>query len=312
MFFVSYSTQLIGQNRENREEVKDKLSGDGTAAKDTSYWDKGGLISLTFSQVSLTNWAGGGQSSISSNGLLKLYANRVKGKNSWENALELGYGFINQNGDYIKTDDRMDLTSKFGRQASEHWFYSALLNFRSQFDVGYKDNDPDSAVISNFLAPAYLILAIGMDYKPNKNFSVFISPATAKFTFMGDQDLADQGAFGVEAAEYDTAGNKIKDGEQIRTEIGGFLRMLYNQPEVFKNVGFQTKLELFSGYLDNPANIDVFWETIIDMKINDFLSANITTTLIYDDDIDIEFDDGTKGPRTQFKEVFGLGIAYKF
>ena len=54
------------------------------------------------------------------------------------------------------------------------------------------------------------------------------------------------------------------------------------------------------------------------MKINDFLSASITTNLIYDDDVKVELDrndddvvDG-KGPRTQFKEVFSLGIQYQF
>jgi hypothetical protein len=309
----------FGQTDDDKTFVNENLAqGDKKTFSDTAKWVVGGLVSLNFSQVTLSNWAAGGQSSISAAGIVNLHANLKKNKSTWDNNLDLGYGLIKQgDADLIKSDDKIDLTSKYGRYAFKNWYYSALLNFKSQFDKGY--NEPgDSLKISDFLAPAYVLFAIGMDHKPNDHFSFFISPVTAKFTYVNDQLLADAGAFGVDPAEYDTSNQKITDGERLRTEVGGYLKMVYNKADLIKNVGFQTRLELFSSYTNNPQNIDVLWETILDFKINDFLSANIATTLIYDDDIDIEIDnnnDGVidkKGPRTQFKEVFGLGISYKF
>jgi len=48
------------------------------------------------------------------------------------------------------------------------------------------------------------------------------------------------------------------------------------------------------------------------MKINKFLTANITTNLLYDDDIMIKDADGNIGPRVQFKEILGVGLTFKF
>lgn len=282
-------------------------------------WKYGGTTTLNLTQVSLTNWAAGGQNSLSVNGLVSLFANYNKGKSSWGNYLDLGYGTIKQgkNANWQKTDDRIDFTSKYGRQAFSNWYYAGLLNFKTQMTNGF--NYPnDSTVISGFMAPGYLVGAIGLDYKPNDNFTVFVAPVTSKITFVSIQSLADAGAFGVKPAVFDeTTGIIITSGETLRTEFGGYMRIFYKK-ELMENIGFQTKLDLFSNYLENPLNIDVGWEVLISMKINKYISATLSTLLIYDDDIDIEVDtdnDGITdkvGPRTQFKEVFGVGFSYKF
>lgn len=304
----SYSYGQITDNEKKLREKKiDSLQG----------WNTGGLISLTGSQVSLTNWNAGGQNSISLNGLVSVYANYTKGKGQWENTLDLGYGIIRQgrksNAAWLKSDDKIDLFSKFGRQASKKWFYSALLNFNTQFSAGF--NYPnDSVAISRFMAPGYLLVAAGMDYKPVKWFSAFVAPLTLKSTFVLDQTLANEGAFGVEGA--DTTGSTITPGKKLRMEMGGYIRLQF-QKEVFKNVNVTSRLGLFSNYLVNPERIDVNWETLIQFKVNKYISATLSTHLIYDDDIDIAvFNDAGvkigKGPRLQFKEVLGVGFAYKF
>jgi len=79
-----------------------------------------------------------------------------------------------------------------------------------------------------------------------------------------------------------------------------------------------TKLNLFSNYLEEPGNIDVNWDLMLNMKVNDWLSASLIMNLIYDHDIDIAVDDNNDGvleglgPRTQFKEVLGVGLNMKF
>lgn len=296
-----------------------------TVNKDTvDGWKKGGYFSLTGSQVSLTNWVAGGQNSVSVNSLFGLYADLKKGKMTWENSLDFGYGILKQSNElfsptgtkWIKTDDRVDLTSKYGRKASKNWYYAALTNFRTQTTAGYAYPN-DTIEISGFLAPAYWLTAIGMDYKPNDKFSLFIAPLTSKFTFVNDQTLADQGAFGVTAAEKDANGlDIVGTGKRLRTEFGGYMRMKY-KTKLAENIMFTTKLDLFSNYLHNPLRIDVNWENLVEIKLWKFLSATLSTHLIYDDDVDISIVDSEGnqtafGPRVQFKEVLGVGLSWKF
>ncbi|MCL4857158.1 MAG: DUF3078 domain-containing protein, partial [Flavobacteriales bacterium] len=272
---------------------------------------------LKFTQVSLTNWAAGGDNSISLNGITNLFANYKKGNSTWDNTLDLAYGLMKQGKQGMrKTDDRVDFMSKYGQRAFKNWYYAALINFRTQMAPGYNYPD-DSTKISNFLAPAYLLVAIGMDYKPNDNFNVFISPLTMRTTIVNDSKLADAGAFGVDKAEYNDLGEKIKNGKMFRSEYGGYLRSLL-KADIMKNIKLISKLDLFSNYSDHPERIDVNWEVLIALKVNEYISATIATNLIYDHDVDIAVDENGDGvfdafgPRTQFKEVLGIGLTYKF
>lgn len=311
--FVFNASQMFGQTAEAEGSLK-------THTTDTiNGWKKGGTIGLTFSQVSLTNWAAGGVTSISVNGIGDLFANYTKDKLSWDNTLNIGYGIIRQGNEgaiWIKSDDKIDFASKLGMGLNEDLYFAMLYNFRTQFAPGY-EAPGSKQLISDFLAPAYSLLAIGLDYKKGNSFSAFLAPVTLKTTIVNNDTLANAGAFGVEGAVYNDTGELITAGKKIRNEFGGYLKLQYRK-EIVKSVTLDTKLDLFSNYLSNPQNIDVNWETVITMKVNKFLSANLTTHLIYDDDIDISIDsnnDGivdSQGPRVQFKEVFGLGLSYKF
>ena len=277
-------------------------------------WKKGGVISLSLAQTSLSNWAAGGQNSLALNGIFSAFANYKMGRSAWDNNLDLGYGILKQgkNGIVMKTDDKIDLLSKYGRQAFKNIYYAALLNFRTQMSPGYKYPDTDNK-ISDFFAPAYLLLAAGIDYKPNAWFTAFFAPLTAKFTFVTDKTLSDAGAFGV------------KPGETTRSEIGGYIRAAFSKndfkDEFLKNVSFTTKIDLFSNYRDNPQNIDVTWENLVALKVNKYINVNFNTVLIYDDNIKVPVDRNgngefepteAPGPRTQFKEILGVGFSYNF
>ena len=293
-----------------------------TLAEVDTLWTTEGTTGLNFSQVYLENWAAGGESSISVNGMVSWQANYAKNKSTWDNTLDLAYGMLWQ-GDAtgVKTDDKIDFTSKYGYKAADYLYYSALATFRSQFAPGY-DNPFAHAtvrsVISNFMAPAYSNVALGIDYKASDNFTVFMSPITIKMTMVNDQALANAGAFGVEAATYDDQGNLLTAGKNFRSELGAYVNMMY-KTNIVENVILQTKLDLFSSYQNNPQNIDVNWETLITMKINEYLSTTITTQVLYDDDIDIARDPADvaangilAGPITQFKEVLAVGFLYTF
>ncbi len=288
---------------------------DSTVKADT-VWRTGGLFSSSFNQVSLMNWAAGGQDAMSLNNIVSLFAKYKKGRMTWDNTLDMGYGIVKQGDEKIrKNDDRLELNSKLGIQSGESKFYYTLLfNFRSQFAEGYNYPRTDSSLyISKFAAPAFTLLSLGLDYKPADYFSFFLSPITARGIIVNDKRLSDVGAYGVDP------------GEKFRAEVGAYVNTRF-QKDIVKNVNFMTKLDLFSNYQEDPQNVDVNWEILISMKVNSILSVSIGTQLIYDDntqialfrsvngtDVPVTRLDGTQktGPRTQFRQIFGVGLTYK-
>ncbi len=288
---------------------------EGKSQNDT-IWRTGGIFAVTFNQVSLSNWAGGGQNSIALNGMANLFANYKKGKIAWDNALDMGYGIVKQGEEKLrKNDDRFEVNSKFGYDAYKaKFYYTILFNFRSQFTEGFNYPRTDSSrYISKFAAPAFTLLALGIDYKPKDYFTFFLSPLTGRAIIVNDDSLSNAGAFGVEP------------GDKLRMELGAYVNTRF-QKDIVKNVNFMTKLDLFSNYQEDPQNVDVNWEVLISMKVNSFLSVSIGTQLIYDDntqialfrsvngaDVPVLRLDGTQktGPRLQFRQIFGVGLTYK-
>jgi hypothetical protein len=269
--------------------------------QDSTNWKFSRQASLNFSQVSFSNWIGGGKNSVSGVGLLDMSANYKKNKIHWDNSLKAGYGLMKEgDNELIKNEDKLDLNSKLGvEMKNEHLLFSTFVNFLTQFADGYKyPNTVDK--ISGFFAPAYLTVASGFDYQPSEMFSLFFTPVSGKFTFVTDDELSEAGAFGVDP------------GKKARAEMGATIKSEFKTP-VANNVNLSTSLMLFSNYFHQPQNIDVNWDVAINMKINEFLSANLLTNLIYDHDILIPLDDeGNTGRRVQFKQLFGVGLNFKF
>lgn len=275
-----------------------------TTAKKDTIWETGGLFAFTISQSNFTNWAAGGENSYSANGKLGLFANLKKDKSIWENNLDLAYGISNQSNVGIrKTDDLAELNSKYGLKANDKWYYSVVFNSKTQFDKGYQYSDVDSIpdlVTSRAFAPMYLNLAIGMDYKPNKYTSLFLSPINTKNIYVYDTFFAER--------------YSIDSAKNFRTDVGAIVNFKYEK-EVVENINFLTKLNLFANYLELKGfdDVDVSWEMLITMNIFKVLSVNLNTHLIWDKDVKTVNDDGTLGnAKVQFKEIFGAGIAYKF
>lgn len=305
LFCSLFLFQIVIFSQITDGEVKlKKIETDTVAA-----WKTGGFSGLNFSQTSLTNWASGGQNSLALNGLLNLFGVYKDSVNNWENILDIGYGFLQQ-ATYkgiMKTDDRIEFNSKYGRKAFNDFYYAGLVNFRTQFSAGY--NYPnDSVKISNFMAPGYLLAAVGMNYIPNSYFNVFVSPLTGRLTFVMDDNLSAQGAFGVEK------------GQKIKKELGGYVRVAFAKSDFsegfFKNLSIASKLDLFSNYLKNPQYVDVNWENLIGMKVNKYITVSLNTQLIYDYDVKIDYNksgsiDDDKA-KVQFKEILGIGFMYKF
>ncbi|AWI24883.1 DUF3078 domain-containing protein [Flavobacterium pallidum] len=284
-----------------------------------SPWQRKNTIGFDLSEIAFVNWSAGGTSSVS--GLLKGNFTRIynKGNFKWGNEMIVRYGVNKQDGiELRKTDDAFQFTSTAGyrRDSVSNWYHSAKFSFNTQFTNGY--NYPNTEMpISKPLAPAYTFLGVGAEYSnKEKKINLYISPLTLKNTMVLDQRLADQGAFGVTKAIYDdVTGERLKKGRQMKTELG-FLFTSHFKKEIFKNITFEHRLNLYSDYLNHFGNIDVDWQAQLDLVVNQYVKANIGFNLIYDDDIkgkeEKEGEQITVGPKVQLKQVLGIGLVYNF
>jgi hypothetical protein len=287
-------------------------------------WRLGGFGSLQFSQVAFSNWVAGGESSVSLTAIASGFAQYKLEKNYWNSYGLLTYGAYRGQYDtkVRKNVDLIDIGTRAGHELGHKFYLTGLVNFKSQFAPGYNYPNVDT-VVSRFLAPGYLLVSAGIEWKPVDYFSLFLSPATGKFTFVNDDEIADRGTYGNDPAVYDSlTGVIISHGKKIRSEFGALFIAAFTK-DIAKNVNLATKLTLFDNYTDkvkeNRGNVDVNWDLLLSMKVNDWLTASLYTSLIYDHDIFIPDLDketglptGTGGPRTQFKEGLSIGLTYQF
>lgn len=314
LFSAGIFAQEIQKIAKAKADVLSEVPADSTA----KHWLIQGNGSLQFTQASFTNWSAGGQNSVGLVAWVNFKANYKNGKHIWGNTVDLGYGFniLGKGNDaqYNKTNDKIELTTAYGYELHKNkkWYLTVLANFRSQFTDGYNYPD-DSTVVSTFMSPGYLVAGLGITYAPAKWFYVYVSPGSGRFTFVTDQKLADSGAFGLEGGKWISA-NTYHHGSNIRGEFGPYVRADLNA-DLAKNINLSSTVELFTDYLKQFGNIDVNWSLLLSLKVNKWLAASIQTQLIYDNDVMIVTDEVKQpqgGPRTQFKELLGVGLTYKF
>lgn len=270
-------------------------------------WYITGNLNLGLSQTALVNWAPGGSNVIGINALGFMKASYTKNRINWTSTIDVGFGTQKiAKQDFRKSDDRLEINSQFNYKIKKDkdFFYSIMMNFRSQFANGYEfPADTTPILTSKGLSPGFMTVGLGIDYKPTTWFNIFLSPVTSKTVFVLDNTSIDETRYG------------IAEGEKVFQNLGAFLSTRLNK-EVVKNVTINTQLNLFSNYLQNPQNIDINWLTGINMKVNKFLSVALITELVYDDDIMVpkKNDDGTtyQGKGTQFRQALTVGIGYQF
>ena len=285
-----------------------------------SHWTVKNKVDLLFTQNSFVNWSSGGNNSIA--GILKLYMQRNYKNNHtiWSNEMKGSYGLNKEaKRELRKTEDKFELNSTFGyrNNVKSNWYYSAKFNFKTQFSNGYKYPNTDKP-ISRLFAPAYMFLGVGSEYSAkSQKLRVYLSPITNKTTFVFSSILANEGAFGVKAAEKDEEGTIIKNGKKSKIEFGTLISGEW-EAKVMENIKMENKLTLYSDYIHDYGNIDVNWELNFDLTINKHISANVGSQIIFDDDILAKEDtnnDGnleTIGPKVQLKQLLGVGFSYNF
>ena len=299
---MAISTNIYGQDQSvkdmsahaTKEIKKEKIDSGKT-------WKTGGVCNLNFGQGSQSNWAAGGDDfSLSVASYLGFYAFYKKDRYSWDNTLDLNYGVINTTSlGTRKNDDRIDLLSKVGYSLKPKLDVAALVNFHSQFSKGYNyHSDGAKDLLSNFLAPGYVLLSLGLDYKPVTGLSIFVSPLTSRWIIVNNDSLSAKGAYGV------------APGKKVTNEIGAFASITY-LAGLNKTISYNGRLDLFSNYEHNPQNVDVMMNNMFTAKLSKLLTASLGLNLVYDDDVKL-FGPNHDSPALQLKSLIAVGLSIQW
>jgi hypothetical protein len=276
------------------------------AAKPQPACEFHGTNVLSFSQVAYSDsWESGGVPNLTLRAASKLSFTYKKRLLYFQSVFDGIYAMTWDDMNYLqKKEDRFQFTNTFGVRTAEEskFYYTALVDLKSQFSPGYKAPD-DQTVISRFFSPAYMITSLGMSFK-NDNWDITLAPVSGRFTFVLDTAISRMGIY-----------TDVQPEETMAANIGFYASIIYKKE--FKITYFNSKLELFSNYTDHPQNIDVDWENKFGVKITPCLAVELYCRLVYKDKSRYpeKLPDGTTklhGPRLQFHESFNIGLTYSF
>ena len=317
------------------------------AEQTPSPWDFSGVVGLNASATGLVNWAAGGNNNVNGVAFGKVRLLYNENNLSWETNLNLEYGlsYIDQKNDpFQKSSDVIDFNTKFGWQFHKAWYLTASAGFKSQFAFGraYDGTEAADPIISKFLSPSYTDISVGIDWKPNSIFSLYLSPVAGKITtaYVGSaveeanpglrQQMQDKYATWVYSKEANADGTYDKIYKNAKAELGlsfkGGINYTYKDLKIITTLGLFTpyawdKTEMFDaknkfiGYRDNNrrfGNFDVDWDAAISYQFLKCLNVTLSTSLKYYNGVKIADKDGVSAERVQFKGILGLGVGYSF
>ena len=150
-------------------------------------WKFSGTVGLNAAATGMWNWAAGGNNNVNGVASTKLRLLYHENNMSWETNLDMEYGlsWIDQEFDQLqKTSDKINFSTKFGWEFHKTWYLTVLGGFQSQFAYGrdYNGSEAFDPIISKWLAPSYTDISVGIDWKPNDIFSIYLSPVAGRLT----------------------------------------------------------------------------------------------------------------------------------
>ena len=266
---------------------------------DTTYWKNSFKGSLNFNQAAFSqNWIAGGVNSIGLNALINFKANYLKGKNSWDNEVDLFYGFVNNDGQgYRKNNDRIYLDTKYGYQITPKWNVFGAFNILTQFAKGYRYEDDAlgrevATKISDFMAPGYFTTSFGFEYVPKPFFKMRLAPFAPRLTVVSDTEL------------YQNVDNNygVEIGETTRWEWLAFQFLADFDKDLNENINLKFRYLLYANYETfNFEEIDHRIDAILSAKIAKYFDVKFSGILVYDYDQDKDI---------QLSQGLSIGFVY--
>ena len=324
VFAVLFYSQLNAQDaalKEIQSAASKEIKKDTAKKANKNGWIKGGLVSLNLTQIGNSNWiaAGGDDFSLSVTGSLNAFANCTWGRNTWDNVLDINYGLVNTTTLGVrKLNDRLDFVSKYGYKPKK-WTtvnISLLAQLRSQITSGYEYDylgTTDKRRNSGFFAPAYIIISPGIDWKPKEWLSLFASPLSTRWTIVTNGPYSYAGQGGIFNGQQETPLATLYGVDPVKQHKGEFGAFVTGtvKKDLLKNVAYYSKVDLYTNYLKNVSNIDVFWTNQFKVKLYKWFNLSYTLDMLYDDDVR-DPEKPTSALGLQVLSTFGLGFAAKF
>ena len=312
-----------------------------------SPWSCSGVLGLNASATGFVNWAAGGNNNVTGVAFGKVRLLYSANNISWDTNLDMEYGlsYIDQEYDpFQKSSDKLNFNTKLGWQFHKAWYLTAAAGFKSQFAYGraYGGTDADDPIISKFLSPSYTDISVGIDWKPNSIFSIYLSPVAGQITtaYVGDaveaanpglrQQMQDKYATWTYSKQANADGTYDKIYKNYKAELGltlkGSINYTYKDFKIITSVSLFTpyawdKTEMFDaekkfiGYRDNNrrfGNFDVDWDAALSYQFLKCLNVTLSTSLKYYNGVKIANAEGVLAERVQFKGTLGLGVGYSF
>ena len=294
--------------RKTAEDADKKMDQDNSGV--ALGWTKGGTLGINLNQTSHSNWytkpSDNMMFAVSGTGTYKAY--HRKGHVLWLNDFLLGYGLISgdvtTNNDIRKNDDRLLFSTTYAPKILGKNLYLAFNGDLStqisksfdyaagKFDVnGLPSASGKYNVLSSFFTPGYIRAGVGILWKPNTNFRLYVSPLTANITGKMASEFKNLDRFGVKA------------GETINFGLGALVRADY-QTIIAKNFSYKTRVDLFTDYLNKPfSKIDVDWLNSVGFNVTKYVGVNFNLNFRYHED---------EIYKTQYINNLGVGFNYKF
>lgn len=268
---------------------------------EVNYWKHWTKFGLNANQASFSdNWNAGGVNSMALSGLFWHKADYTRDRINFVSELDLKYGKI-KNKDQLakKNNDRIFWDNKLSYQFSEKWALYFSFTWETQFDQGYKygkDGEGNEIIIdtvSAFMAPGYFTESFGLEYKPDKTFSLRLGTGTARQTFLLDKRIAQP-----EGGEVVYG---VEPGKRVRNDLAFQLTANLDR-NLSQNLNLKSRYNLFADYkeLSDPNHrLDV----TLTAKVTKLVNVTATGVVLYDSD---------QSSKVQYSQALALGILFSF
>lgn len=195
---------------------------------------------------------------------------------------------------YSISQDQLQYNLKAGFRAWQKWFYSATVQFKTQFFNAYPADSP--VMTASFLSPADLNVGLGMTYATSGRggslkFSASISPISYNLKACLS-DLIDKAQF------------NIDHGKHTHSEIGSNAELTLDW-QITGNISWKSRMFLFTDYSYFQAD----WENTFNFNINRFLSTQLYVYPRFDSSTDFN---SSRWHHWMLKEILSLGVTYTF
>lgn len=249
------------------------------------------------SQTGFQNWQEGGVSSLSVSAGIS--GRSIGVTQNWKHRYEarLAIGGVRLSGrEFRKSHDIIRAETSWLYRGTD--FFSTFqptiaLVGRTQFAPGYNyqtnpfgDGRELPVKVSDFFSPAIFTQTVGLTYEYGNWFLQRVGLA-GKEAVVVDRPL--RPVFGVAPDRL----ARVEVGLETQTGINLL---------ILENTRFESSLTLFKSF-GETALPDMFWENLLHIKANQWLTTNVEVVLLYNEDVSRQL---------QLKEVISLGVTFSF